>query len=131
MLDHHPGWTDTQIDTIIGNLLRIGVVIASATILVGGMIYLTRHSAAQPNYRVFNGEPADLRSLTGIAQDALSFSGRGIIQLGLLLLIATPVARVIFSIMAFAAQRDPIYVIVTLIVFAVLLYSLVGPHPIG
>jgi uncharacterized membrane protein len=131
MLDHHPGWTDTQIDTIIGNLLRIGVVVASATILAGGMIYLIRHGAAQPDYRVFNGEPADLRSLTGIAQNALSFSGRGIIQLGLLLLIATPLARVVFSIIAFTAQRDPIYVIVTLIVFAILMYSLVGPHPTG
>ena len=131
MLDHHPGWTDTQIDTIIGNLLRIGVVIASATILVGGMIYLIRHGATQPNYRVFSGEPADLRNLTGIAQNALSFSGRGIIQLGLLFLIATPLARVIFSIMAFTAQRDRIYVIVTLIVFAILLYSLVGSHPAG
>jgi uncharacterized membrane protein len=131
MLDHHPGWTDTQIDTIIGNLLRIGVVIASTTILVGGMIYLIRHGAAQPNYRVFSGEPADLRNLIGIAQNALSFSGRGIIQLGLLLLIATPLARVIFSIMAFTVQRDRIYVIVTLIVFAILLYSLVGSHPTG
>jgi uncharacterized membrane protein len=131
MRDHHPGWTDTQIDTIIGNLLRIGVVIASATILVGGMIYLIHHGAAQPDYRVFNGEPANLRTLTGIVQDALSSSGRGIIQLGLLLLIATPVARVIFSIMAFTVQRDHIYVIVTLIVFAILLYSLIGSHPGG
>jgi uncharacterized membrane protein len=131
MLDHHPGWTDTQIDTIIGNLLRIGVVVASATILLGGMIYLIRHGAAQPDYRVFYGEPADLRSLTGIAQNALSFSGRGLIQLGLLLLIATPLARVIFSIIAFTMQRDRIYVIVTLIVFAILMYSLVGSHPTG
>jgi uncharacterized membrane protein len=131
MLDHHPGWTDTQIDTIIGNLLRIGVVVASATILVGGTIYLVRHGAAQPDYRVFHGEPADLRDLPGIAQDALSFSGRGLIQLGLLFLIATPVARVVFSIVAFTVQRDRIYVIVTLIVLAILLYSLVGPHPTG
>jgi uncharacterized membrane protein len=131
MLDHQPGWTDTQIDTIIGNLLRIGVVVASATILVGGMIYLIRHGAAQPNYRVFHGEPSNLRNLTGIAQDAFSFSGRGLIQLGLLLLIATPVARVIFSVMAFTVQRDRIYVIVTLIVLVILLYSLVGSHPPG
>jgi uncharacterized membrane protein len=107
------------------------VVVASATILVGGTIYLVRHGAAQPDYRVFHGEPTDLRNLTGIAQDALSFSGRGIIQLGLLLLIAIPLARVVFSIVAFTIQRDRIYVIVTLIVLAILLYSLVGSHPTG
>ena len=50
------------------------------------------------------------------------------IQLGLLVLIATPIARVAFSLVAFALQRDRIYVIVTLIVLAVLLYSLTGGH---
>ncbi len=131
MLNHDLGWTDSQIDTIIGNLLRIGVVVATATILVGGTIYLIRHGAAQPDYRVFHGEPADLRNLPGVVQDALSFSGRGLIQLGLLFLIATPLARVVFSIVAFTVQHDRIYVIVTLIVLAVLLYSLVGSHPTG
>jgi len=59
-------------------------------------------------------------------QEALSFHPRSIIQLGLLLLIATPVARVAFSVLAFAWQRDRTYVIVTLIVFAILIYSLTG-----
>jgi len=48
----------------------------------------------------------------------------GIIQLGLLLLIATPVARVAFSVVAFAAERDWLYVAITLIVLAILIYSL-------
>jgi len=49
-----------------------------------------------------------------------------LIQLGLLLLIATPVARVAFSVVAFAMQRDRLYVAVALIVLAVLMYSLMG-----
>jgi uncharacterized membrane protein len=51
-----------------------------------------------------------------------------LIQLGLLLLIATPVARVAFSVAAFAMQRDRLYVVVALIVLAVLMYSLTGGH---
>jgi uncharacterized membrane protein len=47
-------------------------------------------------------------------------------QLGLLLLIATPIARVMFSAVAFAMERDRMYVGFTLIVLAVLLYSLFG-----
>jgi len=70
------------------------------------------------------GEPTDLRTLSGIVRDALALRGRGIIQLGLLLLIATPVARVAFSVAAFAIQRDRLYVVVTLMVLAILLYSL-------
>ena len=131
MLEHHVGWTDSQIDTTIGTLLRIGVIVATATILIGSIFYLARHGAAQPDYRIFHGEPADLRNLSGVVQDALSFSGRGFIQLGLLFLIATPLARVVFSVAAFTLQRDPTYVIITLIVLAVLVYSLFGLHPTG
>jgi uncharacterized membrane protein len=90
-------------------------------------LYLTHHGSSSPNYRVFHAEPADLRSLSGIVTDALSLQSRGIMQLGLLL-IATPVARVAFSVFAFAQQRDRTYVIVTLSVLAVLLYSLVGGY---
>jgi uncharacterized membrane protein len=49
-----------------------------------------------------------------------------VIQLGLLLLIATPVARVAMSLVAFILQRDRVYVVVTLIVLAVLIFSLTG-----
>ncbi len=48
------------------------------------------------------------------------------IQLGLLLLIATPIARVAFSVVGFAIERDRMYVVFTLIVLAILLYSLLG-----
>jgi uncharacterized membrane protein len=41
-------------------------------------------------------------------------------------LVATPVARVLFSLVGFAIQRDRTYVAVTLIVLAVLIYGLSG-----
>ena len=109
----------------LGNLLRGGVMLSAAVVLVGGLLYLLRYGATVPNDRVFHNEPADLRSVPGILRDALHFSRRGIIQCGFLLLIATPVARVAFSCLAFAAQRDVKYVLFTLIVLAGLLYSFV------
>jgi uncharacterized membrane protein len=112
----------------IGNLLRVGVTLAAAVVLFGGTVYLVRHGLAAPQYHVFVGEPTDLRRLSGIVKDALAFRGRGLIQLGLLLLIATPIARVVFSVAAFALQGDRLYVVVTLIVLAVLIYSLTGGH---
>jgi len=119
-------WTDEQAEQIIGNLLRIGVSIAAVVVSLGGLIYLFRHGAALPQYQVFRGEPADLRTVSGIVTDVLSFRARGLIQLGLLLLIATPVARVAFSVFAFARQRDRTYVVVTLIVLSILIFSLAG-----
>ena len=121
-------WTEQQVENIVGNLLRAGVTLAAVVVFGGGALYLIRHGVASPDYRVFHGEPADLRSVSGVVTEALSLQGRGIIQLGLLLLMATPIARVAFSVFAFAQQRDLTYVIVTLIVLAVLLYSLVGGY---
>jgi uncharacterized membrane protein len=119
-------WSDRQIDDIIGALLRIGVVASSVVVLLGGILYLLHHGGSVPHYSVFQGEPSDLRSLWGIAHDVLQFNSRGIIQFGLLLLIATPIVRVAFAALAFALQRDRTYVTVTLIVLALLLYSLTG-----
>ena len=118
--------TDQQMDVIIAAILRTGVILSALAVLVGGVLYLSHYGLLPPDYRVFHGEPSDLRSLTGITQDALALRPRGIIQFGLLLLIATPIMRVTFAIVAFALQRDRVYVIVTLIVLGVLLYSLLG-----
>src|SRR6267154_1796982 len=78
------------------------------------------------NYQVFQGEPEELRTVIGIFHEALALHGRGLIQLGLLILIATPIARVAFSVVAFLYQRDWVYVAVTLMVLGLLVYSLLG-----
>jgi uncharacterized membrane protein len=117
-------WSDQRMEQWVGNLLRAGVILSASVVLTGGLFYLVRYGATVPHDRVFHSEPADLRSVPGILRDVLHFSRRGIIQLGFLLLIATPVARVAFSCLAFAAERDGKYVLITLIVLSGLLYSL-------
>ena len=120
------GWTDRRMDIVIGNLLRSGVVLSALIVSVGAVIYLVRHGHSPTEYRVFRGEPSDLRSIRGILRDALALRGRGIIQLGLLFLIATPVARVAFSIFGFAEEKDRMYVLIASVVLLVLAYSLIG-----
>jgi uncharacterized membrane protein len=119
-------WTDQKVEVIIGNLLRAGVTLAAWVVLAGGAIFLVRHGLQAANYRVFAGEPTDLRQWTGIVRESLHLRGRGVIQLGLLLLLATPVTRVAFAAFAFAMERDWLYVGVSTFVFLVLLYSLAG-----
>lgn len=101
-------------------------MVAGAVVLVGAVVYLLRHGTEIPNYQVFRGEPTDLKTVWGIWQQTVTGHGRGLIQLGLLFLVATPIARVAFSLFAFARQRDRLYVAVTLLVLGVLLYSLLG-----
>src|SRR5262249_28782132 len=119
-----PSERDVRMEQALGNLLRLGVLLAAVVVAVGGILYLSRHGLDPADHRVLHGEPAELRSPAGIIAAALDLRSEGIIQLGVLLLIATPVARVAFSVIGFARQRDLTYVVVTLIVLAILLYSL-------
>jgi uncharacterized membrane protein len=121
-------WRDEQIEIVIGNLLRIGVLFSAAIVFIGGILYLFEHGNEKIHYHTFRGEPPELRSVTGVIHYALQGHSSGIIQLGLLLLVATPIARVIFSIYAFIREKDGLYVVVTLIVLAILLYSLIWGH---
>ena len=117
---------ERRMDEIMGRLLRAGVILSAVFVLAGGGVYLARHAEPVTDYRVFQGEPEELRTISGIFHEALAFRGRGLIQLGLLILIATPIARVAFSVVAFLYQRDWTYVVVTLIVLGLLVYSLSG-----
>ena len=115
-----------RVEVLLGNLLRFGVLLSAAVILLGAAVYLIRHGADLPQYGAFRGEPSDLRSVGGILGDLPLVSGRGVIQFGILLLVATPVMRVLASLVAFLWQRDWTYVAVTLLVLCLLAYSIVG-----
>jgi uncharacterized membrane protein len=117
---------DQRMDQIMAVLLRSGVLLAASLVFIGGVVYLSRHNLPAINYRVFQGEPQEFRTVAGILREAAIFHGRGLIQLGLLLLIATPVARVLFSVLAFIYERDWTYVGITMIVLTLLCYSLFG-----
>ncbi len=117
-------WAPGRAGGVIGRLLQVGVLVAGLVVVAGGVLYNVRHGGEPPQLHAFHGEPSDLRTPTGILQDTLALRGRGIIQLGLLILIATPVARVALSVLVFALERDANYVAVTLFVLGLLLFSL-------
>ncbi|BDI19178.1 hypothetical protein ANSO36C_49800 [Nostoc cf. commune SO-36] len=119
---------EQQLEYLLSNLMKYGVLIASAVVLLGGILYLIHHGTEPAEYHFFRAEPLEFRSPVGVVKAVLSGSNRGIIQLGLLLLIATPIVRVFISLLAFLLQREFIYVIVTLLVMASLIYSLVGAY---
>ncbi len=117
-------WSDDRVEQVIGNLLRLGVLVAAGVALLGGVFLLAQHGSRLTDYGTFRGETAEFTSLGGIARGVLALDSRAIVQLALVLLIATPIVRVIFSLVAFLVQRDRLYVVITGIVLAVLLFSL-------
>ncbi|HVZ77889.1 MAG TPA: DUF1634 domain-containing protein [Gemmatimonadaceae bacterium] len=122
---HRAKLTDHEVDQIIGRLLQVGVLLAALVVLVGGAMFLREHGATVADFRAFVPGTSELRSLSGIIHGALAGDSAAITQLGLVLLIATPVARVALTLVAFLYQRDRLYVAVTTLVLALLVYGLV------
>ena len=120
----HPT-NDSALDGRISILLRAGMMIAATVILTGGVLFLSIHGRTTPDYRTFRGVPDQLNSVHYILRGALHGQSLAIIQLGMLLLIATPVLRVLFSVFAFAAARDYLYVAISTTVLVILFYSLI------
>jgi uncharacterized membrane protein len=120
-----PRVSDHAVEQVIGRLLQLGVLLAALVVLVGAVLLLMQHGRTPVDYYVFHGEPDGLRSIAGILRGVMAARSEAIVQLGLLLLIATPVARVALTLAAFVLQRDRTYVVVTTLVLALLLYGLV------
>ena len=118
------GFTDRRMETIMGLLLQVGVLLASAVVLAGGILYLRAHTGHAVDYSAFAGEPAALRTPIALFHLLLAGDPVALIEAGVLLLIATPIARVVFAVVGFALERDRLYVAVSLTVLAVLLASL-------
>lgn len=118
---------DKDIETFIGKFLRLGVIVSSAVALLGGLIYLYRHGMEMmPDYGTFHGEAASYTSLPGIIEGLGSGSAKEIIQLGVVILIATPILRILLSLISFILEKDRLYVGITLIVLCIILTSMFG-----
>ncbi len=114
---------------ILGVVLRLGVVTSGVIIAIGTGLFLASHSSQDtsaflsynPSMIPHGNFPVDLAS---IGSGILSLNASSIIQLGFLVLLATPVTRVAFSLFLFAAERDKMFVYLTGAVLAILLFSM-------
>lgn len=118
--------TDNDIESLMGTLLIKGVIISGAVVLFGGICYLYKMGTSLPHYKTFSGELSGLRSLKQILGGVMHFDSLAIIQFGLVLLIATPIARVIFSVISFFVEKDYLYVIISLLVLAIISFSILS-----
>jgi len=117
-------WSDHAVEQTIGRFLQFGVMLAAGVVLLGATLLLVQHGRAPASYAVYHSAPEQLRTIGGIVRGALALDSRAIVQLGLVLLVATPVVRVAFMLIAFVVQRDTIYVAISAVVLALLLYGL-------
>jgi uncharacterized membrane protein len=116
---------DRRMEEMMGRLLQVGVGLASVVILAGAASYLASRHSQLADYRVFVSEPEALRDPGRLRAQIAHGDAAALIQLGVLLLIATPVARVMFAVVAFLVERDWLYVAISLLVLMVLAFSLI------
>lgn len=117
---------DKDLQLIMGNLLRLGVVFSAVIVFIGGILYLLQTDGHSLHYAVFSGENKQLLSIGQIVKGVMHGHGASVIQLGLLLLMATPIARIVLSVIGFIREKDVLYTVITLLVLAIILISMLS-----
>jgi uncharacterized membrane protein len=117
--------SDQELDEAVAIVLRIGVSLSAAVVILGGVLLRGRLFGAVPDYTHFHAGDPGLRSVMGVVPGAINFAPKSVIQLGLILLIATPVARVVLCVVGFARQRNLLYVAIGTVVLLILIFSFV------
>ena len=115
---------DQRLETAMGRMLQIGVTVAAIVVLVGGVLYLKQFTGPMPDYQRFHGAPTAYESVHGILDGLGSLDSQSLIAFGILLLIATPICRVIFGVVGFSLLRDRFYAAVSVTVLIILMLSL-------
>lgn len=117
---------DKDMQMIIGWILRGGVAVSMILVFIGGIFFVYRHGYSMPDYKTFKGIPFFVQNIGGILNGVIMLKGQAIIQLGIILLIATPVIRVAFSAVGFLMEKDYLYTVITLIVLLIILASMIS-----
>jgi uncharacterized membrane protein len=119
---------DTDMQSLLGNVLRAGTVISISVVFFGGVIYLIRHGHSVAGYTSFKGVPAFVQHSDGLINGAIHLKGQAIIQLGIIMLIATPILRVVISAVGFVLEKDYFYVAISILVLLIIFISMLGGH---
>lgn len=122
IIKHYLGDKDVQL--ILGTLLRVGVLISTGIVLIGGILFISTHTNQKVSFENFKPEETKFSSIASIFIGLRRLDGLAIIQFGVLLLIFTPIARVVFSIFSFLMEKDYMYVLIGMIVLCVIITSL-------
>lgn len=119
----------SSMNNILGIVLRSGVILSGLTITVGTSQLLANHSLDDTS-SYLGYDPSRIPhgnfsvTIAGIGSGLAALDPYSIIQLGLLILLATPVARVALSLFLFGAEKDRMYVYLTAAVLIILLFSM-------
>ncbi|MGX9987289.1 DUF1634 domain-containing protein [Chryseobacterium sp. POL2] len=119
-------FTDIDLNRSVGNLLRLGVILSVITSLIGFIKLYLEGFKMPENYKDLS-TPTDHVWQT-FWTSLTNFEGIGIIQLGILILILTPLMRIIFALIGYLKEKDYTYVIISAIVLCIMIISFVSGY---
>ncbi len=119
---------DRDMQIIIGWILRTGVAVSMIIVVIGGILFMYHYGHNTADYSSFKGVPHFLLGIGPVIGGIADLSSQAIIQLGIIMLIATPVIRVLFSAIGFIIEKDYLYTAMTVIVLMIILFSMLSSH---
>jgi len=114
---------DKDVQGLVGNLLRIGVIAAMTVVIAGMILYVYHNGNERVHYSAFeaSGHRGGIATIfDGIAKGESS----AIIELGVMLLIATPIARILFALIGYWLEKDYLYTFIALVILIIMAISI-------
>ena len=112
-----------DMELFIGKMLRVGVFTACGVAILGGILYVFQNTGEKVDFQTFSADMA-VHSFLSLWNGVMAMNAVSIIQLGLVILLCTPVLRVAFSTVVFLLEKDFLYVGISMIVLFIILFNL-------
>jgi uncharacterized membrane protein len=116
-------FTDVDLNRSVGNLLRLGVILSVITSLIGFVKLFTEGFKMPRKYKLLDMGTSSEKVWGYFWETLCKGEGMAIIQLGILMLIFTPLMRIIFALIGYLKEKDYIYVVISSIVLAIMAIS--------
>lgn len=116
-------FTDVDLNRSVGNLLRLGVILSVATSLIGFIKLFMEGFKMPKKYTSLDMGSSSEKVWSMFWNSLCKGEGMAIIQLGILLLIFTPLVRIIFALIGYLKEKDYLYVVISSIVLAIMAVS--------
>jgi uncharacterized membrane protein len=113
---------DMDLQAFISNLLRTGVIVAMTIVVIGLVMFVIAHGSQPAVYNNFDA--THVFSFSSFLDSLLQGNSSAIMELGVMVLIATPVARVLFTMIGFWLEKDRMYTVIAFLVLCIIIGSM-------
>lgn len=118
--------SEKKITHWLGRILQVSIIISIALVMIGGISFLLQHGSKSLDHNIFLATSYDIDILT-IWQNEWLFSPIRLIELGLLTLVMAQILRVALLSYYYIAIRDYWFMLFSLFILSIILYSLLKP----